>query len=351
MRFNVVAATSVDPPLAITPTTDLSGGLDPFLVPPAVAVQNGAVNLPPGVPVRQLTLNEAFDSFGRLIQLEGTNLLNPAIPASYGRSYMDTATETPLAGSTEVWQIANLTADTHPIHLHLVQFRPENRQAFDVDPYTQDWTTLNGAPPLDHPTIPLDPTAYLLGPTIPPDANEDGWKDTVRMNPGEVTRILVRFAPNTAKHVKPGQNLFPFDPTGAPGYVWHCHILEHEDNEMMRPMTVIPIWRSGTSYPVGNRNSPGRQQGLVDFNGVDFQARVANTSNQPPPQRPDLWERINNLNGDWAIQTIYNVGDRVFFQGKVYRALQRHQARAGQEPTTAPTLWAFVTNIPTPPNP
>jgi Putative multicopper oxidases len=64
MKFNVVGATSVDPPLAITPTTDLTGGLDPFLVPPAVAVQNGVVNLPPGVPVRQLTLNEAFDSLG-----------------------------------------------------------------------------------------------------------------------------------------------------------------------------------------------------------------------------------------------------------------------------------------------
>ena len=79
MKFNVVGAASADPPLAITAATDLTGGLDPFPVPPGVAVQNGIVNLPPGTPVRQLTLNEAFDSLGRLIQLVGPNTLNPIL--------------------------------------------------------------------------------------------------------------------------------------------------------------------------------------------------------------------------------------------------------------------------------
>jgi len=192
------------------------------------SVLNKIPTLTPNRPKRSLTLNEVLGPAGPLaVLLDGQRFAAPV-------------SELPEVGSTEEWEIVNLTADTHPIHLHLVQFRVEDRQAFDVDAYAQDWTALNGEPPLDHPTIPLDPTPYLRGAIIPPDANEDGWKDTVRMNPGEVTRIVVRFAPNTAKHVKPGENLFPFDPTGAPGYVWHCHILEHEDNEMMRPYELRP---------------------------------------------------------------------------------------------------------------
>jgi spore coat protein A len=214
MKFDVVAATSVDPPLAITPTTDLSGGLDPFLVPPAVAVQNGVVNLPPGVPVRQLTLNEAFDSLGRLIQLVGTNVLNPAIPASYGRSYMDTATEPPRAGTTEVWQIANLTADTHPMHFHLVNVQVLGRQPFDVKRYA-------GAP-------------IYIGPARNPDPTELGWKETVKMQPGEVTTVIMRFDLPTVPFVVPSS-----PNTGGNEYVWHCHILEHEEHDMMRPLVVI----------------------------------------------------------------------------------------------------------------
>ncbi len=62
----------------------------------------------------------------------------------------------------------------------------------------------------------------------------------MRADPAMVTRIRVRFAPLDAPRSKPGQNLYPFDPTSAPGYVWHCHILEHEDNDMMRPLLVAP---------------------------------------------------------------------------------------------------------------
>ena len=83
---------------------------------------------------------------------------------------------------------------------------------------------------------------YLQGRTILPDANEAGWKDTFKMYPGQVTRIVVRWAPlpTTVDGVTPGQNLYPFDPTIGPGYAWHCHILDHEDNEMMRPYS--PTW-------------------------------------------------------------------------------------------------------------
>jgi FtsP/CotA-like multicopper oxidase with cupredoxin domain len=179
-----------------------------------VAVQNGVVNLPPGVPVRQLTLNEAFDSLGRLIQLEGTNLLNAAIPGSYGRSYMDTATETPLAGTTEVWQIANLTADTHPIHFHLVNVQLLGRQPFDVKRYAG--------------------TPIYIGPARNPDPTERGWKETVKMHPGEVATVIMRFDLATVPFTVPSS-----PNTGGHEYVWHCHILEHEEHDMMRPMVVI----------------------------------------------------------------------------------------------------------------
>ena len=72
---------------------------------------------------------------------------------------------------------------------------------------------------------------------MPPDPNEAGWKDTIKAFPGEVTRIVVRWAPQyvPVEGVTAGVNLYPFDPTAGPGYVWHCHILDHEDNDMMRP--------------------------------------------------------------------------------------------------------------------
>ena len=109
---------------------------------------------------------------------------------------------------------------------------------------------------------------------------ESGWKDTVRTPAGEVTWIRIRWAPqqDATGTSTPGVNQFPFDPTFGIGFIWHCHLVEHEDNEMMRPMTVIPTWAAGVSYPVGFRGSPGVGKGLVDFNGVDYSARVAHTS-------------------------------------------------------------------------
>jgi spore coat protein A, manganese oxidase len=101
-----------------------------------------------------------------------------------------------------------------------VQFQVLSRQAFRADEYEERKRPERG---------PLAP--FLVGPVKPPDPNERGWKDTVRANPGEVTRILVRFAPMNGGE-------YSFDPTAAPGYVWHCHILEHEDNEMMRPYAI-----------------------------------------------------------------------------------------------------------------
>lgn len=142
-----------------------------------------------GAPVRKNTLVESKDEFGRLLLLLN-NMEWEDLPI----------TETPYNGTIEVWEHYNLTEDTHPIHLHLVQFQILNRATITVDE--------NG-------------NIVDIGQSVDPDPNEMGWKDTVRANRGEVTRIIARFGP--FKGV----------------YPWHCHILEHEDHDMMRPYEVL----------------------------------------------------------------------------------------------------------------
>ena len=206
MRFNVVAATGKDAPLTITPNTSLAAGNDPLQVP------LGVTTLPPGVPVRQLTLNETTDEHGRLIQYLGTNVA--VSPGLFGRTYMETPTEVVQNGTTEVWQIANLTADTHPIHFHLVNVQIISRQPFGAKQYAG--------------------TPGLTGQAMPPAPSEQGWKETVRMNPGEVTTVIMQF--NLPK--VPGVAIPASPRTGGNEYVWHCHILEHEEHDMMRPLIV-----------------------------------------------------------------------------------------------------------------
>lgn len=188
---------------------------------------------------------------------------------SSGVNYLS---EVPNEGDTEIWEIVNLTADAHPIHLHLVQFQLMNRQNFDLAKYTAAYDAAfpgggydpmtkqayppsvyipGFGPPLDYNTG--NPRAlggnpdiaarnargkplYLKGNPIPPLPHEAGWKDTVIMYPGQVTRIAVRWAPTELPNTTlPAQATFPFDPNGGSGFVWHCHIVDHEDNEMMRP--------------------------------------------------------------------------------------------------------------------
>lgn len=196
---------------------------------------NKLPSLAPDSPKRTLTLFEANGTNGAL-----ELLLN-------GQKWSYPISETPSAGSTEEWDIVNLTPDTHPIHLHLVQFRLLNRQFINTAEFADTWLKMNGMPPFTHPAEVPDTEPYLIGKPLVPDSNELGWKDTLRMNPGQVTRILVRFTPQKIPSgaSKPGENLYPFDPSAGPGYVWHCHILDHEDNEMMRPYKV--------------RNSPNRK--------------------------------------------------------------------------------------------
>jgi len=160
--------------------------------------------------------------------------------------------ELPQVGSTEEWEIVNLTGDTHPIHLHLFQFLVVGRYKLkDPASYEADWLAYNQEglteedgmymlPFRDDYTVEeLAINNYVSDFTEAPP-NEKGWKDTVKMNPGEVTVIKIRVAPQSADtdDVFSGENLYSFDPTQPPGYVWHCHILDHEDNEMMRPMKI-----------------------------------------------------------------------------------------------------------------
>jgi hypothetical protein len=190
---------------------------------------------PPSV-IRTLTLNELMGANGPLAAL-----LN-------GMEWDGPVSEMPVLGTTEQWEIVNMTGDAHPIHLHAVQFQLVNRQAFDVEAYEADWMMLNPDVPTESP-VSLPVGDYLVGGPRPPDRNERGWKDTFRMNPGEVTRVIVRFAPID------GSPSYPFDAAQEPGYVWHCHILEHEDNEMMRPYRMVaapaPEMVADAASPVG----------------------------------------------------------------------------------------------------
>jgi spore coat protein A, manganese oxidase len=146
------------------------------------------------VRTRLLTLNEYKSPKGDSM----TMLLG-------GAHWNMPVTENPVLNTVEIWSLINLTEDVHPIHLHLVRFQILDRRPFDKLHYF-----VNGE-------------LKFIGPPLPPDPGESGWKDTARAYPQMVTRIITRFE-------------------GYPGrYVWHCHILEHEDNEMMRPYEVLPL--------------------------------------------------------------------------------------------------------------
>jgi spore coat protein A, manganese oxidase len=144
------------------------------------------------VQTRLLTLNEYVNKAG-----------NPTMMLLNASHWNMPVTERPVLGSTEIWSLVNPTNDSHPIHLHLVRF-----QILDRQPY-EPWL------------FQTKRQLLFLGEPQPPDPNEAGWKDTVRAHSRMVTRIIVPFTGFTGR------------------YVWHCHILEHEDNDMMRPYEVI----------------------------------------------------------------------------------------------------------------
>lgn len=116
-----------------------------------------------------------------------------------GMRFDDPITEDPVNGTVEIWEIVNPTIDAHPIHLHAIHFQLLDRRRFDTRRYERTSEVV------------------FIRQAIPAAAEESGWKDTILCPPGQVTRIIAPFS-------------------GTPGrFVWHCHMLEHEDNEMMRP--------------------------------------------------------------------------------------------------------------------
>lgn len=159
------------------------------------AALRAAPRIDPATAVRDrvLTLGEMDDANGGAMMM----MLG-------GQHWSAPITETPRQDSVEIWSLVNVTGDVHPIHLHLVRFQVIERRPFDLFAWNA------------HRTL------KYTGPGVPPPPHEAGWKDTVRADPGMVTRIVMRFE-------------------GEPGrYVWHCHLLEHEDNEMMRPFMLLP---------------------------------------------------------------------------------------------------------------
>ena len=144
------------------------------------------------IRTRTLTLNEYDGPNGEAVLM----LLN----ATY---WHQPITEKPVINTTEIWNLVNLTDDVHPIHLHLVRFQVLDRRAIEPFDYIRTGKL------------------HYLGPLTPPDPNEMGWKDTVRAEPKAVTRIIIHFEGYTGR------------------YIWHCHNLEHEDKEMMRPYEVV----------------------------------------------------------------------------------------------------------------
>ena len=143
------------------------------------------------IRTRELTLADYQNRLGR----SSVMLLN-------GMHWNMPVTENPVLGSTEVWSFINLTDDSHPIHLHMVRFQILDRRPFDLTVFQ------------------LTGKVVFTGPPVTLAAGEHGWKDTVRVDPLTITRIIVKFEGFAGR------------------YVWHCHMLEHEDNEMMRPYVI-----------------------------------------------------------------------------------------------------------------
>jgi len=247
MRFNVSAATgrplrlpsfgyagsamSLSNPVLPTVADTLNGGLKLAAIPGSSVTHNG-VSYTFLSATQELTLNENFDIQGRLQQLVGTTV--PLVKGTLGRAYLDAPTEFVQYKTIQIWNIYNLTADTHPMHVHLFNAMILRRRPFSVASFAgiPNWT----------------------GPGRGPDPSETGWKETFKMNPGECTTIAILVEdplPGRTAAVTGTYTGVPFNYTGnllksprllsayglnADEYVWHCHILEHEEHDMMRPL-------------------------------------------------------------------------------------------------------------------
>lgn len=202
-----IMAFRVSQPLSNVPNRPIPASLRPVLGPVPV--------LAAPVRTRKIMLFEGTDTRNRLQTMGG--IVDNSRPTLNGTLvFHDPITENPAVGDTEIWEFYNTTADAHPIHMHLVDFRIINRQKFSgtIVPKTNSDGSQGGV--MDEASI------RLLGQPRIPQPQELGKKDTAKMFPGEVTRVIAKFK-------RPGE------------YLFHCHILSHEDHEMMRPYYVGPI--------------------------------------------------------------------------------------------------------------
>jgi FtsP/CotA-like multicopper oxidase with cupredoxin domain len=190
----------------------------------------------PPVRQRNLTLVGFIDPQGNTIVL----LLNYV--------YWDEAVkhpelrERPKVDTVEQWNFINLLPVSHPMHIHLVPFQILNRQKFNTAQYMKAYLATGQRPvlsqhapggmsqPAGYP--PPDPNPFVIGPANPPPPNQAGWKDTALVNPGEILRVIVPFGAQAAENL-------PFGNSFTGTYVWHCHMLGHEDNELMLPYEIV----------------------------------------------------------------------------------------------------------------
>jgi spore coat protein A len=174
-----------------------------------------AADLPAPIKTRYITLNEvAPETANWTLNLNGLDFENVVIGTQE-------ETETPTVGTVEDWVYINMTGDTHPMHTHLVTHQVIGRTPFDVDAYQA--AVPSG--PSGGTAGGVDPTSFATGPMEPPDPAERGFKDTTKANPGYFTTIRAKFD-------------LPANVPTPQTYVYHCHIVEHEDNDMMLPFTV-----------------------------------------------------------------------------------------------------------------
>jgi spore coat protein A len=247
MAFRVNKPLNTNIPLTVLPTT--------FHSPITALVQSG--------PTRKLLLFETEDEFDRIKPMLGT------IDGG-AMNFEDPVTENIRLNDTEVWEFYNTTADAHPIHIHLVKFQVISRQKFKgtLDEQTGKLTNI-----------------HLLGQPQLNSVDKDGWKDTYVMIPGEVTRVIAKFD-------LPGR------------YEWHCHILSHEDHDMMRPLMV-----QEESITKARSNAPAEMMVINDdlkFYPNPFAADATIQFNISTPGKVSI--KIINIDGR-VVRTVFE-GDK-----------------------------------------
>lgn len=231
--------------------TDFNGGLAPGVT-PAVT--------------RQIILNEVMAANGPASVQVNNSYFDTELQIIGSPNTAGGPTEFMQEGTTEIIQIANVSADAHPMHIHLMQWQLVSRQPIDDIRYLADYAAawlprgLQNFPvgmeypggagsPYDYNIPNADGalggnpafSSYINGPVIPALPEEMGWKDNTTVLPGMVSTFVVRVAPTDIPvNATPEQLLLPFDPSLGPGYVWHCHVIDHEDMSMMRPLVILP---------------------------------------------------------------------------------------------------------------